>query len=204
MKNKIFYLCVLIILSVGFYFLGTHTGNKTPLKFSSTARLMENGSKVNILTGKMKGGLGIEFVFTDSQNNIINNLSVENPNIDGPSYRIVKGNKHDWLVVTTIGKNGTGYMEYVDSWYLVTDWYGGLQKVLSYSSKITETDIGTSKELTTNVINDNTDDRVLDVEFTTKTCTGKEVCSTSPKINHYIWNEDKQDESKRGFILSVQ
>ena len=151
MKNKIPYLLILVILCAGFYFIGSYTKDKTsnPLNFIGTARLTEDGSKVKILTGNMKGGLGLEFVFTDNQNNIINTLSVENTNISSPSYRIVKGNKHDWLVVTTIGESGTGYIKYIDSWYLVTGWYGDIQKVLSYDSKISNSTYPIEKDGTT-------------------------------------------------------
>jgi len=203
MKNKIqYYLLILIILCSGFYVLGNYTKDKTPLKLSDTAKLMENGTKVRIFTGNMKGGLGIEFVFTDNQNYIINTLSVENTNISGPSYRIVKGNKHDWLVVTTIGESGTGYIKYVDSWYLVTGWYGEIQKVLSYDSKISETDMFNTynKEVTSDLISGSSDD-VLDIKLTTKICKEKEGCSTSSKINHYVWNIDIKDESKNSFVL---
>jgi len=203
MKNKIlFYLIILIVCCVGFYILGNYIKDKIPLELYDTARLMEDDSYVKILTGDMKGGLGIEFIFIDSQNNIINTLSVENTNIEGPSYRIVKGNKHDWLVVTTIGESGTGYIKYVDSWYLVTGWYGEIQKVLSYDSKISETDMFNTynKEVTSDVINGSSDD-VLDIKFATKICTEKNECSTSSKINHYVWNIDTKDESKSGFVL---
>ena len=201
MKNKLFYFCALIILCTGFYFLGNSTSNKSPLKLSNTARLMEDGSNVKVFTGETKSGLGIEFVFTDNQDNIINTLSVENSNIGGPSYRIVKGIKHDWLVVTTVGTNGTGYIEYIDSWYMVTSWYGGIQKVLSYNSKISDDNMGIDKETITSVVSDSTEDKVLDINFTTKTCAEKGACSTSSKVNHYVWNVDTQDSSKSSFVL---
>jgi len=200
MKNKILYLLIFIILCVGFYFLGTTMSNKTPIRLSDTARLMEDGSSVKVFTGETKGRLGVEFVFTDNQNNIINTLSVENSNIAGPSYRIVKGDKHDWLVITTIGKNGTGYIEYVDTWYMVTGWYGGIQKVLSYNSLVKENDTLSSKEITSDVMSNNVDD-ILDVKFTTKICKPKDVCTTSSQIDRYVRNVDKLDESKSGFIL---
>lgn len=202
MKNKISYLLALIVLCTGFYFLGNSTNNKSPLKLSNTARLMEDGKSVKIFTGEMKGGLGIEFVFTDIQNNIINTLSVENSNIGGPSYKIVRGNKHDWLVVTTIIESGTGYIKYIDSWYLVANWYGGIQKVLSYDSKTSEIDMFNiyNKETTSEVMSSSSDD-VLDIKFTKKICKEREECSISSKINHYVWNIDTKDESKSGFIL---
>lgn len=202
MKNKIFYLVLLIILCFGFYFLGNYTKDKTPLEYSITARLMEDGSEVKIFTGEMKYGLGIEFVFTDSQNNIINTLSAENTNISGPSYRIVKGNKHDWLVVTTISESGTGYINYIDSWYLVTGWYGGIQKVLSYDSKTSETDTSNiyNKKMTSEAISSSSDD-VMDIKFTTKVCTKKDECSISSKINHYTWKIDTKDENRNGFVI---
>lgn len=202
MKNKILYLLILIFFCAGFYFIGNYTKDKIPLELYGSARLMENGSDVKIFTGEMKGGQGIELVFTDDQNNIINTLSVENTNISGPSYRIVKGNKHDWLVVTTIGESGTGYIKYIDSWYLVTGWYGGIQKVLSYDSKISVTDMLNtySKEVNSEVISGSSDN-VLDIKFTTKICKEKNVCSTSSQINHYIWKADNQDGSLSNFIL---
>lgn len=203
MKNKIqYYLLILIILCSGFYILGNYTKDKTPLKLSNTAKLMEDGTEVRIFTGNMKAGLGIEFIFTDNQNNIINTLSVENTNISGPSYRIEKGNKHDWLVVTIIEESGTGYIKYKDSWYLVTGWSGGIQKVLSYDSKIFETDISNtySKEVFSSIMSNGSDD-FLSIEFTTKICKEKEGCNISTQINNYIWKIDTKDESKSSFVL---
>lgn len=202
MKNKILHLLILITFCTGFYFLGNYTKNKIPLELYDTARLMEDGSDVKIFTGIMKGGLGIEFIFTDMQNNIINTLSVENTNISGPSYRIVRGNKQDWLVVTTIGESGTGYIKYVDTWYLVMGWSGGIQKVLSYDSKISETNMFNTynKEVNSEVISGSSEN-VLDIKFTTKICKEKDECLTSSQIDHYIWNVDTRDRSKSSYIL---
>jgi hypothetical protein len=199
MNNKLLYFCALIFLCTGFYFLGAGINPISPLEFSGTARLMEDGSNVKIFTGNMKGGLGIEFVFTDSRNNIINTLSVENSNISGPTYRMVKGDKHDWLVVTTIGKNGTGYIEYLDSWYVVSGSYGETPEILSYISKIIENDTDIFKEATSEIVRTDSDDEV-NIRITTKTCTNNDVCSISSETRKYVWQKNLGTNS--GFYIS--
>lgn len=174
---------------------------KFSLEFFGSARLMQDGSAVKIYTGETKGGLGTIFLFLDKHNDIINTLSVENYNLSGPTYEIIKGVNRDWLAVTTIPESGTGYIKYKDTWYMTTGYFGETQKVLSYDSKVMEDNTNTNKEVVANVITGNTDD-ILDIKYTTKLCVEKDVCNTTSKINHYVWKVDKEDEGKSSFILN--
>lgn len=202
-KITVIILVLVLTLFFGVYlFFKTQTNHKLLNDFG-TARLIADGSEVKILTGKTTNGYGLVFLFLDKQNNIINTLSAENSGLEGPSYRIVKGNNHDWLVITTISEYGTGLKKEMDSWYLVKDTYGGVLKALSYPSL--EGDYpaeSTSTEITANVSNLNyKNDDALDISFSTKICDKNNVCSKTTKTSHYIWQNNKDDENKSGFVL---
>src|SRR5262249_7629982 len=98
------------------------------------ARLSPDGSDLKIFTGETGTGLAAVFLFVDGDGHIVNMLLAGNDNIEGPRYKIVKGNTHDWLVVSTIDLSGTGLIEWVDNWYLPGDSLGAPQSLFSYLS----------------------------------------------------------------------
>lgn len=201
---RIFYIILLIALCIGGYFLGVHSAAKVKPTFSDlgSARLLEDGTSVKILTSEMKGGLGRVFIFQYSDGSIANAFTVENFNLGGSEYRIVKGNKHDWLVITTSSENGTGFIKYTDDWYLVNPYFGGMQKVLSYDSKVGfYNPSGETEETLAGAIFSTTTDDVLDVKYTTKKCTEKEICKTTSETKRYVWMVDKEDDAKSQFVL---
>lgn len=201
MKVKI--IIVLIILLIGgLLFAQNKVGTDNLFKDAGSARLAVSGSLIDVLTAKTNNNYGLIFLFLDKEKNIISTLSVENPGLDIPSFRVVRGYKNDWLVVTTIENYGTGMREEKDSWYLVKSTYGGILKVLSYTSFKSEYAATTSnsKETKTNAVIK--DDDTLDIEYLTKTCDEKNVCSNSTKTERYIWQADKEDDNKSAFVLS--
>lgn len=203
-KNFLIFLLVVFLMLSAFFIIQKNIYKNELLSDAGSARLMAGGPEVKILTGKTANDYGLVFLFLDKQNNIINTLSVENYGLGGPSYRIVKGNNHDWLVVTTISEYGTGLKKEMDSWYLVKDTYGGILKILSYPSFEGNYPVeSTSTEITTEVSNLNyKNDDALDVSFVTKTCGKNNVCSSTTKTNHYVWQNDENDDNKDGFVLS--
>jgi len=102
---------------------------------SVITRLDIDGHEIKILTKEYSSVIpGIIFLFLDTKTNgVINTLSVENYNIGPPTFHIIKGNKHDWLVTTKIAGDGTGYIRYIDDWYVMES-LGNIKKVLSYPS----------------------------------------------------------------------
>lgn len=156
----------------------------SPINFFSIARLGSGEGQTKIFVGEI-GSLGHLFIFTDMSNNIINTLTIENYNIEGPSYRVVKGKDMDWLVVTTIGKNGVGFIEFIDSWYIVNvaqfEIYGEVKKVTSYVSKIAEDNFGELSE-TLSDAQEIYDDNFVNVKFSTRKCSNDEPCTVTSKI----------------------
>ncbi|MCX6722694.1 MAG: hypothetical protein NT094_01335, partial [Candidatus Staskawiczbacteria bacterium] len=144
---------------------------------------------------------GLHFVFLDSEtNDIANTLSIQNQARDFPSYRIVNGHTHDWLVVTRMGSWGTGLQYDYDEWYILS-YSGNMKMVLSYKSGGNEVflDGSTNKYWRTEILNDGyADDSAVDVKFIEKICSttedgGDKECSETSKITHYIWNESKEE-----------
>ncbi|MEK7629360.1 MAG: hypothetical protein AAB394_02440 [Patescibacteria group bacterium] len=155
---------------------------------SLVVRLGVDGQELKILTKEYSSVIpGIIFLFLDSKTGgIINTLSVENYNIGPPKFRIAKGNKHDWFVVTRIDSSGTGYIRYIDDWY-VMEIFGNIKKVLSYPSDGSSTYSGS---FATYVENENyPNDSAIDIKFVVKNCVSeKDSCSKLSKVAHYFWD----------------
>ena len=174
---------------------------------SETARLAIDGSVLKILTNTVL--YNRNFVFLDNAtDDIVSTLSVGNPVIETPDYKIIKGHAHDWLVV--VGLNaGTGLKEYFNEWYILLP-QGNMKMVLSYPSWGLNAQLYEKTEyLETNIINESyPDDSAVDVKFTLKDCFTAENgedknCSESSRIDHYVWDNDKEEfvfDSKRSDI----
>ncbi len=205
MNSKALSIIVLaFVLGGGFYLLGSYT-KASPLQDVGSARLMMDGTALKILTSKTNI-YGRIFLFQDRDGQIINTLSVENTWFEEPTYRIVKGHTHDWLVVTTMYQEGTGILQREDNWYVVSGYSGGTQSVLAYLSNGNETSGSgdVSKEFSTEVINDAyTDDRALDVRYTVDYCEPKAGCTTTSKRLHYVWQTDASGD-KESFALDLK
>lgn len=76
---------------------------------------------------------GMAFLFTDeNKKDLFAAMYVQNLNVDWSSWEIVKGQSRDWLKITTIDSDGTGFMLRKDAWYVLGP--GRTEEVLSYSS----------------------------------------------------------------------
>ena len=174
---------------------------------SETARLAIDGSVLKILTNTVL--YNRNFVFLDNAtDDIVSTLSVGNPVIETPDYKIIKGHAHDWLVV--VGLNaGTGFKEYFNEWYILLP-QGNMKMVLSYPSRGHNAQLYERTEyLETNIINESyPDDSAVDVKFILKDCfttqSGEDKnCSESSHIAHYVWDSDKEEfvfDSKKSDI----
>lgn len=198
------FLLLILLLAIGFYIYRSSNPKLPLLEDVGTARLMTDGTPLKILAGETDRGLGAVFLFVDKDGHIVDSLSVENAGLEGPSYRIVKGHTHDWLVVTTIYISGTGIMEYKDNWYTVDGYYGEPESLLSYISSGSEhdgPDEATYREFTTEVDNNSyADDKALDVRYVIKNCETKAGCSTASKNLHYVWHDEIFDPSSLATI----
>ncbi|MEI8337566.1 MAG: hypothetical protein WCF92_00270 [bacterium] len=166
---------------------------------SETARLTLDGQNVKIIANTYSTNRN--FIFQDNKTSEnITTLSVTNPAVSSPSYRIVKGNTHDWLVVTKIDTWGTGLRYDTDEWYVI-DPAGILRMVLSYKSGGLEVpgDSGRNMYLSTDAFEGvNKYDTSLDIKATYKDCSRKEdgsdnVCAESSSVSHYVWDGNKEE-----------
>ncbi len=204
MKRKSIYICLFIFLFVGLlylaYFIGVNS-SKVNLKGdqSEMAKLSLDGQSIKIITNTYSTNRN--FIFQDGKTGEnITTLSVTNPTVSFPSFRIVKGNTHDWLVVTKIETWGTGLRYDTDEWYVI-DPMRILKMVLSYRSRGLEVpgDSGRNMYLSTDVIEGtNKYDTALDIKTTEKDCTRKEdgsdnVCTESSSLSHYVWDGNKEE-----------
>ena len=203
MKNKILYISIAVGLSVIFFLLGwflhqsTHipalTANSKVEK-SETARLYKDWPELKIIANTYS--TNTNFVFLDEKGNVATTLSVSNINIEPPSYRIVKGNTHDWFVVTRIESSGTGLMNRIDEWYTMLQ-DGTMAKVLSYPSNGLEVpdNAGQNKYWRTDISNESyKDDSAVDIKLTTKICDKDDKnCSESSQTTHYVWDNEYEE-----------
>lgn len=152
MKIKIVYICllaiVLAILGVGLIFLISNNSQKTQMDGAKIenradeanniefepAKTMRDSVVKSALVFTKKASLGgMAFLFTDeNKRDLFAAMYVQNMNVDWPSWEIVKGQSRDWLKVTTIDSDGTGYMLHKDTWYVIG--FGRAEEVLSYPS----------------------------------------------------------------------
>lgn len=196
-RTKVFEIVFIILFCLGiillsFSLLASNIRNSTFQEIGD-ARLGLEGQELKLLVADTKGQLGKLFLFQNDSNLITATLSVENLNIEGPKFRIVKGHNRDWLVVTTIESSGTGYMKHIDTWYVANPYYQGNLAVLSYPSDSLTTDgsgMSTEKLTTNTKIAD--DDNVIDVESVLEDCTAEDKCTTTTKTARYVWDSDQK------------
>lgn len=212
MKSKILlYIFSVIGISLAFFLIGwfLHQPAQIPastvnlkIEKSEIAKLNKDGQELKIITNSYFASRN--FIFLDNKtNDIVTTLSVDDPARGWPSYRIVKGHTHDWLVVTRMGSWGTGMQYNYDEWYFLSQ-AGTMKMVLTYPSGGNEVAPGFSenKYWRTDILNESyTDDSAVDIKQTTKTCsinkdgenygTDKE-CSETSKTTHYVWDESKE------------
>lgn len=204
MKRKSIYVCLSVVFFLGLFFLVYFVGlnsSRANMKIdeSETARLTLDGQNVKIIANTYSTNRN--FIFQDNKTSEnITTLSVTNPAVSSPSYRIVKGNTHDWLVVTKIDTWGTGLRYDTDEWYVI-DPAGILRMVLSYKSGGLEVpgDSGRNMYLSTDAFEGvNKYDTSLDIKATYKDCSRKEdgsdnVCAESSSVSHYVWDGNKEE-----------
>ncbi len=211
MKNKLLYIGILAIFSVGLFSFGwfVHQLTSTPLidepgtvkleiEETETARLGIDGTELKILTSTYF--FSRNFIFLDDKTDkIVTTLSVENPAREWPYYRLVKGYKHDWLVVTRILRWGTGMQDNYDEWYALGR-SGKMKMVLSYPSESYALDYdGKNLYWRIDIMNGNyPDDSAVDIKMAKKSCTltkdGKDKdCSESSSMDHYVWDSDREE-----------
>ena len=205
MKNKLLHICTPVIFSAGFFYIGWYTHQPIPIlgiNVSETARLRIDGEELKIITNTYSTNRN--FVFLDVKYGtgaVVGTLSVSNGWGDSPSYRIVNGHTHDWLVVTRYESGGTGFLTYSDEWYIL-GWSFDTKKVWSYSSQGNEVlgiDGVKNRYWSTNIINVGyADDSAVDVKLIEKSCTptkngGEKDCLESSHTDHYLWNADIEE-----------
>ena len=86
------------------------------------ARLGINGDQIGFFSSTNSAIDTLYIIFLGDGMNITDSLTISNVNRRSPNYRIVNGDKHDWLVVTRITVDGTGLEEHEDDWYKVV-WF---------------------------------------------------------------------------------
>lgn len=199
MKRNHIALILSAIFLGGVFFVGWYVrqpASSLRLEEYGFARLNINGTEIKILTNTYSTNRN--FVFLDTETGgVVGTLSGENFNIEPPSYRIVKGHSHDWLVITKIVESGTGLMSHTDEWYIL-GWSHEAKKVLSYESDRTEApgNGGNNKYWTTAISNEKyLDDSAIDIITTEKSCVPAEngadkKCSESSHTTHYEWDDN--------------
>ena len=173
---------------------------------SETARLRIDGSIIKILASTYLNTTN--FIFLDEVGRTISTLSISNINIEAPFYNVVKGQTHDWLVVTRVEGAGNGRLSGAAGSYTFGE-SGNMKMVLSYLSRGHNAQYEKTEYLKTNIINESyPDDSAVDIKFTLKDCfttqSGEDKnCSESSRIAHYVWDDDSQEfvfDSKKSDI----
>jgi len=206
-KKKILLILLPIsILLIGYFFYH-HSDNKkfttVEVKVEKTeiARLKLDGSDLKILTSTNDYSTSRNFIFLDNKTNeTVTTLSVSSLGLFTPEYRIVKGSKHDWLVITRVDDWGTGMKTIYDDWY-VLGWQNSMKLVMSYPSESML--LGGSDNKNTywkaEVINSSyPDDSIVDIKFSRKTCSIKEDKSDGDCVDwsnnlKYLWAISKEE-----------
>jgi hypothetical protein len=151
-KTMLIYICapviILAILGLGFNFLISNNSQKTQtdgakvengavtvnnIEFEPAKAMRDPLAGSALVFTKQASLGGTVFLFTDeNKKDLFAAMYVQNLNVDWPSWEIVKGQSRDWLKVTTIASDGTGFMLRKDTWYVLG--FGRTEKVLSYPS----------------------------------------------------------------------
>ncbi len=204
MKIKLLPIGILAILSAGLFYAGWYTHqpvNSLNLEGPEAARIRIDGEELKILTNTYSTNRN--FVFLDVKygtGGVASTLSVENGWGGPPSYRIVKGSTHDWLVVTRIESGGTGFRTHSDEWYIL-GWSYEAKEVLSYQSDgnmVPDDEDDKNKYWRTEVMNASyPDDSAVDIKVTEKICSpvdygGDKDCTESSHLVHYVWDADRE------------
>ena len=203
MKNRLIYI-VIAILFIGLFLIGWYsliflksTAN-IKIDKSETARLSMDGSMVRVLSSTRMYNL--DLVFLDAKTNaIVSTLSVDNPVLEPPSYFILKGHTHDWLVVTR-ANSGTGFINRYYEWYILKS-SGNMKMVLQHLSqgyKLPDEN-GNNFYWQAEVDNKSSfDDSVVNIAYTLKECSiaenGEEKeCLESLRTDHYTWDKSNEE-----------
>jgi len=176
--------------------LTPESDKKTPsflesgLDMVGKARDME-GENMQIFAADTKSGHGKIFVFKYDDGSNATAFSAENPSYTSPDFRIVEGQSHDWLVVTTIKNWGTGVLNHIDTWYVVSYWSGN-SVVLSYLSDSNLYDGGGTLiyKLTTDA-SIGADDKSIEIKFIFDDCETQNKCTKTTKVAYYVWDSEK-------------
>jgi len=160
---------------------------------------MNGTANLNVRVSETHGGLGKLFLFVDDQNRIIDSLAVENINIEGPDYRIISGEKHDWLAVRTINQSGTGYIMHKEILYTIND-HGNVQELLSYpvDGFINTMSDYNDKELSTEIIPSDNESSIT-ATFTVRTCSSSIPCESVKRTVFYV--QETGSDGKMSFII---
>ncbi len=131
------------------------------------------------------------FIFQDSDGGIVTTLSIDNQFIGPPTYFVIKGKSHDWLVVSRQGTTGSSIKNIYDEWYTI----GYEPKVvLSYESDGYVAAEEPYKYWKATILSDMTkDDSKVDVKTTYRSCKIDEKvydkeCEETSKIDNYVWD----------------
>jgi len=169
------------------------------------ARLGISGDQIGFFSGSNSAIGTLYLIFLGVGMNISDSLTIGNVNRETPSYRIVKGDKHDWLVATRISGSGTGFTYHEDDWYVI-DSKGEVKEVLSYPSSGNEVNGPSDTYIwSVKVLNeDKLDDSSVDIKRTQQKC--GDVTNDSPgmylkgincteesQITHYVWNRTREE-----------
>jgi hypothetical protein len=208
LKNKLLFTYTLTLLIIGlvavgcYLFLSKPTDKTTAtirIETVETARLSLDGTNVKILASVNDFSTSRNFIFQNLQSgDTITTLSVSSLGLETPSYQIIKGVKHDWLVINKVETWGTGFRQDVDEWY-ITSSQGKAKLVLSYPAQTLQVPNSSNKnEYTETEILKITDDSNVAIKTVQKLCSVKEDgtdkdCKESPTTNHYIWSEEKEE-----------
>lgn len=150
-----------------------------------------DGENMQIFVADTKSILRKVFLFQYDDGSIATAFSAENPAITGPDFRIMEGQKREWLVVTTIKNWGTGHLNHVDTWYDVSYW-GRISVVLSYLSDSNTYDGGGTliRKLTTDA-SISADDKTIEIKYIFDDCETQNKCTKTTKAAYYVWDSEK-------------
>lgn len=208
MKKNILYITLPLmgILLTGVFYFYYHPNKglikaQVMIEKSELARLALNGTEIKLLTSTNDHSTSRNFLVLDGETGeTITTLSVSSLGLWTPYYRIIKGNTHDWLVVTRLESWGTGMKNIYDEWYAL-DWQGTMKLVLFYPSETMLLDGSDGKNTywRTEVINeDKLDDSAVNIKFMKQTCTINEDesdkdCVESANTLNYVWDEEDEE-----------
>lgn len=204
-RNIAFWSAIVAVLGAAISLFANYhlfaASNQSVYQTAGEARFGMNGENLKLFVIETKNQLGKVFLFQYDDGSIAKSLFVENPNIESPSFKIVKGQGRDWLVVTTVENSGTGYLKRIDTWYIANSYYQGNPAILSYPSyshSIGMTGMPMEKFTTDATVS--ADDKAIDVEFDFEACEAQDNCTKTTKVAHYVWNSEKElfilDEKK--------